>query len=298
MKSPILFLIFYRLEETRRVFEVIRRATPPRLYIASDGPSDSRPWEEAAVLAVRNFVMNHIDWDCDVKTLFREKNLGCKYAVSGGISWFFENEEMGIILEDDCLPHPSFFNFCEELLEMYRHDERIGIISGDNFQFSRRRTQDSYYFSRYAHIWGWASWRRVWKYYDVDLKLWPSIKNDNWLYDSLQNETAVKYWESIFNDVFSNKIDTWDYQLNFACWLNSMINIIPAINMISNIGFGANASRTTRKNKLSELPVNEMEFPLHHPPMMVRDSRADTLTERNQFRKASLINRISKSIIR
>lgn len=293
---PILLTIFNRPETTRQVFEAIRAAKPPRLYVAADGPRDSRPGEDAKVKDVRDYVMGHIDWDCEVKTLFRDKNLGCKYAVSGGIDWFFENEEMGIILEDDCLPHPTFFRFCEELLERYRNDERIMMISGDNFQIGKRRTHDSYYFSRYTHIWGWASWRRTWQKYDVGMKQWPTVKDGEWLSDILQNKKLIKYWHDIFESVFNNKIDTWDYQLNFACLINSMLNIMPNDNLISNIGFGADALRTTKKNRLTEIPVSEMRFPLLHPPMIIRDALADSMIERDQFTKHFIISRIAKKI--
>ena len=164
LKTAVLFLIYKRLDTARRVFEVIRVARPPRLYVASDGPRESKEGEAEKVQAVRDYVMSHIDWDCEVKTLFREKNLGCKYAVSGAISWFFENEEMGIILEDDCLPSMSFFWFCEELLDKYKDDERIVNITGCNFQQGRNNTGYSYYFSIYSHIWGWAGWRSSWRY--------------------------------------------------------------------------------------------------------------------------------------
>jgi hypothetical protein len=296
LKSPVLFLIFNRPDTTKQVFEAIRKAKPPRLYVAADGPRDSRSGEDAKVKAVRDYVLDHIDWGCEVKTLFRDKNLGCKYAVSSAIDWFFEHEEMGIILEDDCLPHYSFFRFCEELLELYRDEERIGIISGDNFQFGKRRTHDSYYFSRYAHIWGWASWRRTWQKYDVEMKQWPDVKTQEWFSYILRDKKIVRYWIHIFDDVFNNKIDTWDYQLNFACLINSTLNIMPNDNLISNIGFGADASRTSKKNRLTEIPVSEMRFPLLHPPMITRDALADGMTERDQFIKPFVISRIVKKI--
>jgi hypothetical protein len=298
LKSPVLFLTFNRPDTTKQVFEAIRKAKPPRLYVAADGPRDSRSGEDAKVKAVRDYVLDHIDWGCEVKTLFRDKNLGCKYAVSSAIDWFFENEEMGIILEDDCLPHSSFFRFCEELLELYRDEERIGIISGDNFQFGKRRTHDSYYFSRYAHIWGWASWRRTWRKYDVEMKQWPDVKTQEWFSYILRDKKLVRYWIRLFDDVFNNKIDTWDYQLNFACLINSMLNIMPNDNLISNIGFRADASRTSKKTRLTEIPVSEMSFPLLHPPMITRDALADGMTERDQFIKPFIISRIAKKIWR
>ena len=156
LETPVLFLVFNRPDTTAQVFEAIRQAKPPRLYVASDGAREDKEGELEKVKQVREIV-SQVDWNCEVKTLFRDKNLGCKIAVSSAIDWFFEQEEMGIILEDDCLPHPTFFRFCQELLERYRDDERIGMISGNNFQFGRKCTDYSYYFSMYSHIWGWAS---------------------------------------------------------------------------------------------------------------------------------------------
>lgn len=296
LKTAVLFLVFNRLDTTTQVFEAIRFVRPTRLYIAADGPRDSKNGEDAKIKAVRDYVMGHIDWDCAVKTLFREKNLGCKYAVSGGINWFFENEEMGIILEDDCLPHPSFFRFCEELLDRYRDDERIGIINGDNFLFGKRRTHDSYYFSRYAHIWGWASWRRMWQKYDVEMKQWPAVKDGEWLSDILQNKKLVKYCHYIFESVFNNKIDTWDYQLFFSCLINATLNIVPNYNIVSNIGHCIDSTHTHQKNQFSEIPTIEMRFPLSHPSMIIRDALADSVIEREQFSKPFIISRIANKI--
>lgn len=292
MNGPLLFLIFNRLDSTRRVFEVIRSVKPPRLYIAGDGPRSNQPGENETVKVIRNYVLDKIDWDCEVKTLFQEKNLGCRYAVSTGVDWFFENEEKGIILEDDCLPHPSFFRFCEELLDQYSNDKRIWTISGDNFQFGKRRTSESYYFSRHTHIWGWASWRRTWQMYDVKMEKWPMVKNNGWLNDILLDRKQVKYWHDIFESVYKGKIDTWDYQLTFACWINSAVNILPNSNLVSNIGFGDRATHTTRVSRFSNMPVSEMTFPLKHPPIIVRDSLNDRATEFGQFNKSFIVSKL------
>lgn len=266
LNTAVLFLVFNRLDTTKQVFEAIRLAKPPRLYIAADGARASRVGEAATVQAVRDYVVSHIDWECEVKTLFREQNLGCKYAVSGAITWFFENEEMGIILEDDCLPDPTFFNFCQELLERYRHDQRIGIISGDNFQFGNRRNDDSYYFSKYVHIWGWATWRDRWQNdYDVEIKNWPNIRDHGRVADWLCSKTQQDYWSAIFERVYQGKVDTWDYQWFFACWLQGRLSILPNANLIFNIGFGSDATHTTVVGALSNMKTEEMRFPLQHP---------------------------------
>lgn len=291
LKTPILFLIFNRPDTTQKVFEEIRKAKPEKLFVSADGPREGKPGENEKCLAVRD-ILKQVDWDCELTTNFRDKNLGCKKAVSLGIDWFFENVEEGIILEDDTLPHPTFFRFCEELLEKYRDDERIMMISGDNFQFGRKRTNYSYYFSKYAHIWGWASWRRTWKYYDVNMKLWPEIRDGKWLFDMLGDKNAVFYWKNIFEKVYTNKIDTWDYQWNFACWVQNGLAILPNNNLISNIGFGADATRTKEKNdKRVNMKTCGMDFPLKHPSFMVRNVVADKFTN-DKFLSISPVRRI------
>ena len=297
LTTPVAFLIFNRPDTTQAVFEEIRRARPPKLLVVADGPRSDRPGEADKCRVVRA-IIEHVDWPCEVLKNYSDANLGCKVRVSSGLDWLFQQVEEAIILEDDCLPHPSFFRFCEELLEKYRHDDRIGIISGDNFQFGRRRTQDSYYFSRYTHIWGWASWRRTWQTYDVEMKQWPTVKREGWLLDILQDKKSVKYWSDIFDAVLNNRIDTWDYQLNFASWMNARLNIMPNSNLISNIGFGSDASRTTGICKFSEMPVSEIIFPLVHPQIIIRDAFADSITAKDQFVLPSIASRIKNKILR
>jgi hypothetical protein len=279
LKTPVLFLVFNRPDTTKQVFEAIRKARPAKLYVAADGPRENNETDAQNIKQVKSIVTN-VDWNCELKTLFRNENLGCKIAVSSAIDWFFENEEEGIILEDDCLPHASFFRFCEELLDKYREDKRICMISGDNFQFGRKRTEYSYYFSRYPHIWGWASWRRVWRNYDVNMELWPKIRRDNWLYGYLWEKECVEHWTEIFDNVYEGKIDTWDYQWVFTSWIQNSLVILPNVNLVSNIGFGESATHTTKTNILAQLEAGPIKFPLLHPPFMLRDCVADRYTEK------------------
>ena len=289
LTTSVLFLVFNRPETTIQVFETIRQAKPPRLYVAADGAREDKEGELEKVKQVREIV-NQVDWDCEVKTLFRDKNLGCKIAISSAIDWFFEQEEMGIILEDDCLPHPTFFRFCEELLEKYRDDERIAMISGNNFQFGRKRTNYSYYFSRYPHIWGWASWRRAWKNYDVDMKIWSEIRNGNWLQDLFKDKKSVQYWVNIFEKTYQGKINSWGYRWTFSCWIQNALTVIPNVNLVSNIGFGMDATHTKATTKLSNISTSPIEFPLKHPNFIIRDTLADDFTQRNIF-ELSIITR-------
>ena len=193
LNTAVLFLVFNRIDTTKKVFEAIRQAKPPRLYIAADGARESKD-EEEKVNAVRDYVSSNIDWDCEIKTLFNEKNLGCKMAVSGAIDWFFDNEEMGIILEDDCLPSQSFFWFCEEMLAKYKDDMRVWHVAGNNFHFGWKRDEDySYYFGGiYGSIWGWASWRTRWNHYDVEMKNYDEVKSKKYLENCYVGSKAVK----------------------------------------------------------------------------------------------------------
>lgn len=294
LKTPIAFLIFNRPDTTLKVFTEIEKVRPTNLLVVGDGPRSSMPSEDEKCAATRA-IIDQVSWDCEVITNYSDVNLGCKKRISSGLDWVFNIVEEAIILEDDCLPHPTFFRYCEELLEYYRDDQRVMHISGDNFQHGRKRTKDSYYFSHYTHVWGWASWRRAWQNYDVDMKLWQSVKAGNWLADILKDKESISYWENIFQSAYEGKIDTWDYQWLFACWLQNAFSILPNVNLVSNIGFGLDATHTKGKSELANLPVEAMDFPLQHPLFTLRDTQADELTRKGQF-VTSLLGRVKKQV--
>jgi len=287
LKTPVAFLIFNRPDTTARVFAEIARAKPPKLLVVADGPRPDRPGEAEKCAAARA-IIEQADWPCEVLTNYSEVNLGCKRRVSSGLDWVFSSVEEVIILEGDCLPHPTFFRFCEELLDKYRDDERVMMISGNNFQFGRKRTEYSYYFSRYTHIWGWATWRRAWQYYDVNMELWPEIRDGGWLRDWLGNKNSARYWETILEKVYRGEIDTWDYGWTFACWIQNALTILPSVNLVSNIGFDPEATHTTGHSKFANMKTEPMKFPLSHPPYVLRDSVADSITEEEIFVTSSI----------
>jgi hypothetical protein len=299
LTTPIAFLIFNRPDTTARVFEAIRQAKPPKLLVVADGLRPDRADDIEKCKAARA-IIDKVDWDCAVLTNYSDVNLGCKSRVSSGLNWVFDTVEEAIIIEDDCLPHPSFFRFCQELLDYYRDDKRIMAISGDNFQFGRKRTEYSYYFSRYNHIWGWASWRRAWQYYDLKMKLWQEISDGSWLESILGETQAVKYWTKIFQTAYDNKVDSWDYGWTFACWIQNGLTILPNVNLVSNIGFGADATHTSRAiQSVVNNPVREMSFPLQHPPFITRHFEADRFTWENIYRpQISLLFKLKSKILK
>jgi hypothetical protein len=281
--TPVAFIIFNRPDETARVFSEIARARPPKLLVVADGARADRPGERELCRRTRA-VVERVDWDCEVLTNFSDVNLGCRARVSGGITWVFEQVEEAIIVEDDCLPHPSFFPFCEELLARFRDDERVMAISGDNFQLGRRRTPHSYYFSRYAHIWGWATWRRAWRHYDVEMTRWAELRETGWLRETLGDAEAVGYWRHVLDETFAGRVGTWDYQWLFAVWARGGVAALPEVNLVSNIGWGGDATHTSAATSvLSNLPAEEMRFPLRHPPAIELRGEADRFTFERAF---------------
>lgn len=282
LTTPVAFIIFNRPDTTARVFAEIAKARPPKLLVVGDGPRASRPGEVERVAAARA-IIEKVDWPCEVLTNFSEENLGCKRRVSSGIDWVFEQVEEAIILEDDCLPHPTFFRFCQEMLERYRHDERVAMVSGDNFLFDRVSVPESYYFSRYLHIWGWASWRRAWKDYDVKIRDWPQAQLDGLLGAYIRRSGERSYWLKAFGEVYHARLDTWDYQWVLSSWLQNRIAIMPAVNLISNIGFGQTATHTTGASIYSNMPTKEIGFPLRHPRHVFPHLSADDFTAKGHF---------------
>lgn len=283
LQTAVLFLVFNRLDTTKQVFQAIRQAKPPRLYIAADGARVNKEGEHDKVGAVREYILQNIDWDCKIKTLFRDQNLGCKYAVSEAITWFFENEERGIILEDDCLPSQSFFWFCEELLVEYNDDDSIFLISSDARGSEYVCLKEDYAFCKYPLIWGWASWARAWKNYDPELEDWPKQK---WIMPASisSHQQTVMFWEKIFQKMYDKKIDTWDYQLCYLTFKNRGKCIVPRVNLVSNIGFGDDATHTLdAKSENSNRKRYDINIPLNHSPTLESESKINEYYDKNEF---------------
>lgn len=245
MRTALLFLIFNRPNTTKIVFEKIRDAQPQKLYIAADGPRSGNHLDEMLCEQTRSLV-SHIDWPCEVKYLFQEKNLGCKKAVSSAIDWFFDNEDEGIIIEDDIVPANEFFGFCESMLSQYRNNSRVMMISGFN-PIGANVISAEYFFSENPSIWGWATWKDRWKLYDLEMGDW-SEKNYHKKNKGKYPIYVLEQYLEAFEKTKLGLINTWDYQWTYAIQRNSGLAIKPFANLISNIGIIGTHANTQDEN--------------------------------------------------
>lgn len=283
VQKPVLFIVYNRPDLTAQVFEKIAQARPTRLFLAADGPKPLVPSDEVACAACREIV-SRVDWPCQVEINFAEANLGLQRRVSSALDWVFTRVDDAIILEDDCLPSPSFFRFCDELLERYAPDERIMAVSGNNFQAGTQRGRHDYYFSRYNHLWGWATWRRAWALFDYHLQHWPEVRDSGQLAAMLEDPREFSSWTEIFNRSHQGLVNSWGYRWTYSCWVNSGLSILPQVNLVSNIGFGEHATHTKDPSShLAGLPAGKLGFPLRHPPCVLRHVEADAYTFQTIF---------------
>ncbi|WP_394952209.1 methyltransferase FkbM [uncultured Helicobacter sp.] len=304
-----MLLSFNRLDTVRQTLAQIACVQPPRIYLASDGARDGKinaqgmP-ESTLVQEVRAFLLDSIDWDCAVHTRFLDSNLGCKAAVSSAISWFFENEEQGIILEDDCLPTLSFFRFCDELLARYKEQERVMMISGwSALDFApnpsahtlcpKARLSEDYFFSKYNHIWGWASWARAWAKYERESSNFAS----DFAHFAFSSASERRSWRKIFSAYYGGNIDTWDYPWTFSIWKARGLCVYPKNNMIQNIGFNRDdAAHTHGDSKFATMPSYEIVFPLTHPSHIAPNFALDSLNFTLVFETPNLLRRVVRKI--
>lgn len=288
MKTPIIFIIFNRPDTTRIVFEKIKEARPEHLYIVADGPRPHKEGEDAVCKAVRAIV-EKIDWPCTVTKDYSEINLGCKKRVSSGITNAFKLFESAIILEDDCVPSKSFFTFMEEMLNRYKDEEQVILVSGDNRLFGKTQIQESYYFSRYLNIWGWATWRRAWKKYDIEMKDWPKIKKEKILSTYFNKKSEQYYWESMFDYAYKGRMNTWDYQWAYTSFLHNGLAIVPEKNLIQNIGFDAAATHTKSGSIWESLMAEELTFPLTHPKEIKVNTDLDAIEQGVRIKNVGML---------
>ena len=270
--TPILFLIFNRPQTTEKVFEEIRKQKPKHLFISADGPRENNQHDVELCKTTRNIV-SKIDWECEVKTLFSDKNMGCGLAPATGMTWFFEQVEEGIILEDDCIPNSSFFDYCETLLNKYRDNTNIMMVCGTSYQ-PKPLNNDTYYFSKYPHVWGWATWKRAWKNYSFKLDGETNETRRDVIERTFTNNRERKFWENNMRMII-NGLDAWDYQFMYWMWKNNGTCIVPWQNMISNIGFGAHATHTHDSNSNQSQMVQHQLSIIKHPQHIKVNTKAD-----------------------
>lgn len=291
--TPVLLLAWRRPDATRQVIDAIRRAAPTRVFVACDGPRSGRPDDVVAVRACRDLIDGAIDWHCTVERRYQETHQGCRRGVSGALDWFFTQVDEGIVLEDDCVPHDDFLPYCAALLERYRDDVRVWCVSGNGYQDGHRRGDGSYFFSRYNHVWGWASWRRAWQHYDVTLQHWPTFRDAGLVANVFEDPVEARYWSEIWDRLHERgEPDTWDYQWTFACLSNGGLTTLPNGNLVRNIGFDESASHTRHADFYGDLSVTGI-LPLVHPSRVRRDPEADAYTFDHHFHGAELRLRVS-----
>jgi hypothetical protein len=288
---PILFLGYNRPDLTQKTLDRILEINPKFLFVSLDGPNSSKKNDVKNCKLVHEIINKISITDCILKIRINKNNLGCKISVKSAIDWFFENVEYGIILEDDCFPSHSFFPFCKELLKKYQDNERISHISGSNFQYGIWRGFESYYFSKYTHIWGWATWRRAWKDYDISMKEFEK--------SSLFNGVKILLPIDLMRDVYLGKIDTWDIQWFYTNVLFNRMTIVPNINLVRNIGFNSDATHTIGSiySYIRNTPNGNLVFPLKHKKNIFENNSADTLVSLKVFGNKN-DGKISKNIFK
>lgn len=302
LKTPVVFIVFNRPDTTFRVFEVIRAVRPTQLFLIADGPRAHISGDKERCKAVIE-IIDKVDWPCEVVKDYSRKNLGCRQRVISGLDKVFSQVPEAIILEDDCLPDPTFFCYCEEMLARYRNENKVMMISGNNYLFNNMTVQHSYYFSKFTHIWGWASWARAWKQYDSVMKGWPERLSSDWLMEVFPDKWLSKYWERVFEFTYKGIISSWALQLNYLCLVKNCLAIVPRVNLVTNIGFGDTATTTRSYHRLANVPCCPITFPLEHPEIIENLYKADLVVAENIYFKpilplclATCIERIKRTL--
>lgn len=284
--APIVLIVFNRPAETLILFEEIRKLKPPQLFIVADGPREWKPGEQVLCTKVRE-IFDNIDWPCQVQKNYSSVNMGCKARVVSGLDWVFEHADKAVILEDDCIPSKSFFEFTNSMLSRYENDPSVGIVNGTTV-ITETDPGFDYYFSRFPQIWGWATWKRVWKKYDPDVLDWPNLRNTDFLSRWATNYAGVRKWRNSFDAVHQKRIDTWDSQLVFMLWKENLKSLSPTVNLITNIGFGPSATHTfDTSSSSSKLERGSLQNPIRHPLSSEMDISRDRITEIQLFEETS-----------
>jgi hypothetical protein len=274
--APIVYIVFNRPNHTTKTFAVLREQRPTQLFIIADGPRPGHPADAERCAEVRAIV-EQIDWPCEVHRNYADSNMGLKRRVSSGLDWVFTQADRAIVLEDDCAAHPDFFRFCNELLEHYAEDSHVSVITGNNFQNGRQRGNASYYFSKFNHCWGWATWRRAWQHYQGDLSFWPEWReSDDWK-QKTPDPVERRYWVKIFDQVHAGQINSWAYSWTASVWHRGGLTVTPNVNLVSNIGFGEESTHTASADSPLANIATVALGDVIHPLEVLQDKEADRL---------------------
>jgi hypothetical protein len=285
----VLLMGFNRPHLLRRVIGSLRAIEPPSLYLAVDGPRTSHVMD-AELCSQSERLVEEIDWECDIHTKIETENLGCRRAVSSAISWFLSTNDFGVILEDDCVPHPDFFRFCAEMNDRFADNECVGTVSGNWFLGTRWRNDSDYVFSRYPLIWGWATWNRAWAHYDDEMDHWPQLRETDWLLGIANgHDDSARYWTDIFDRCYRGEVDSWAYRWTYSSWRSGLMSVTPTKNLVSNIGFGEDATHTRdTRNSRSAVPAEplgaEIVGPMRGWPNSLVDRSTDDIVYSTSFR--------------
>lgn len=274
--TPILIVFWRRPQPVMRLIARIKPLQPATLFLACDGPREGNEDEALQVTRSRHQVEDAIDWPCSIQKRYSDINRGVKYGPYEAIEWFFASVDHGIIFEDDCLPETSFLPFCAAMLERFRDDERIWQVTGNNFVPSSVSSSSSYFFSMYPSTWGWASWRRCWRLYDIKMSSWREVRDSGLLVNAFETGQELDYWTTIWNNLVDyNYPLAWDYQWIYACIINRGLCIVPRSNLVSNIGFGSDGTNClSAANSLANLPTVPIDF-IHHPQLLLPNRSYD-----------------------
>jgi hypothetical protein len=277
----IAFSVFNRPAHTQKTFQSIREQRPDKLFIIADGPRKENANDLKNCKLVRS-LLDSVDWPCAIYKNYAETNMGLKNRVSSGLDWVFSQVEEAIILEDDCLANPDFFNFCSAMLKKYKDENRVFAITGNNFQNGHQRGEASYYFSKYPHCWGWATWRRAWEKYEGQIPFWPEWKHSPEWKSMNTNDKEEIFWTSLFDKVYEGRMNSWAFPWMASLWKHSGLTVTPGINLVTNIGHGPEATNTITIDKMAEIPSYRFNISAY-PKEIKQDITADNYVLKNTF---------------
>jgi hypothetical protein len=296
-KAPVVLILFNRPDCTTESFRAIQTHKPSVLYLIADGPRGTVSSDVAACQLARN-IATQVDWECEVTKIFSDRNMGLRKRIVSGLKRVFDTHEKAIVLEDDCVAGPDFFPFCEEMLERYNECERVMCVTGDNFQYGVKRGDASYYFSKYPHCWGWATWARAWRRFDEKIRFWPQYRQSFKFRDLNKEPSELQYWTNIFDDVYAGKRNSWAFPWTASIWHAGGLTVTPQVNLVENIGFGTSATHTAIPHAVKrERETKTLAFPLLHEKRLLADEQADLFVFRNVFCQRHSLNNSERSML-